>query len=93
MVTTSFYNVVEVNDRRATKGEGLRVLSSLLSIPQEAVMAVGDGLNDFSMIEWAGLGVAMENAEPAVKAQADAVTSLCDDDGLAKAINHWIFLE
>jgi len=91
MVTTSHRSVIEVNDRRATKGEGLRVLSVLLHIPQAAVMAAGDGLNDLSMIEWAGLGVAMENAEPAVKKQADVITAPCDEDGLAKAIDRWIF--
>ncbi len=90
-VTTSFETVIEVTDREATKGGGLRALAAHLQVPQTEVMAVGDGHNDLSMLEWAGLGVAMGNAAALVRSRADVITGNCDDDGLAQAIDRWIF--
>lgn len=49
-------------------------------------MAFGDGLNDLSMIEAAGTGVAMANAAPAVLAAANHVSSSNDEDGVAQAL-------
>ena len=49
-------------------------------------MACGDGDNDLCLIKEAGLGVAMANAEPAVKAAADYITTSNDEEGVAKAI-------
>jgi len=53
-------------------------------------MAVGDSLNDIAMIEGAGLGVAMGNAQETVKKAADWVTSTNNEDGVAKAIVQWV---
>ncbi|WP_172413612.1 HAD hydrolase family protein, partial [Ligilactobacillus salivarius] len=50
------------------------------------VMAIGDEENDISMIEFAGIGVAMENAVPAVKEAANEITVDNDHDGVAKVI-------
>ena len=50
-------------------------------------MAFGDGLNDLSMIEAAGIGVAMSNAHPDVLAAADVVAASNDEDGVAKVIS------
>lgn len=49
-------------------------------------MAIGDEENDLSMIRFAGVGIAMGNAVPAVKKVAQRVTSDCDHDGVAEAI-------
>ena len=49
-------------------------------------MAIGDNFNDLDMIEYAGLGIAMENAPDEVKAQADFVTTSNAEDGVATAI-------
>ena len=49
-------------------------------------MALGNAQNDNSMIKFAGIGVAMGNAVPAVKEAAQRVTSDCDHDGVAEAI-------
>ena len=65
-------------------------LSRLLErtrIKQEEVIAIGDGFNDVSMIRFAGLGVAMANAQPPVKANADRITQYTnDEDGVARFI-------
>ena len=56
--------------------------------PEEA-MAFGDGENDMEMLQLAGIGVAMGNAEEQVKAIADYVTADIDEDGIAKALAHF----
>ena len=61
-----------------------------LGIGREAVMAVGDSVNDLDMIEYAGWGVAMGNASPQVKAAAKAVTAANDADGVAAAIEQYV---
>jgi hydroxymethylpyrimidine pyrophosphatase-like HAD family hydrolase len=53
------------------------------------VMAVGDSLNDLAMIEEAGLGIAMGNAQEIVKQAASWVTSSNNEDGVAVAIRKW----
>ena len=66
------------------KGEALKRLCAALGIAPEDTLAFGDGTNDLTMIRAAGCGVAMGNADFAVKAAADTV---CDDnehDGLAE---------
>ena len=52
-----------------------------------AVRAFGDSYNDIPMLEWAGLGVAMENARPEVKAAADRVAPRNDEDGVAQVLD------
>lgn len=52
------------------KGTALKNLCQELSIDASEVMAFGDNMNDLSMIEFAGIGIAVENAKPAVKAAA-----------------------
>ena len=54
----------------------------LALIKQEEVIAFGDGYNDLSMIEYAGLGVAMANAVDGVKERANYVTLSNDEDGI-----------
>ena len=53
----------------------------------EQVMAVGDSMNDIAMIREAGFGVAMGNAQEAVKEAADWVTGINTDHGVAQAID------
>lgn len=69
------------------KAESLARLAESLGYTMENVIACGDGMNDKSMIDKAGVGVAMANAEEAVKAVADVVTVSNDEDGVA------VFLE
>ena len=55
-------------------------------------MACGDGYNDLSMIKYAGLGVAMSNAQAVVKEAADYITLSNDEDGVAAAVKKFIKL-
>ncbi|WEV43573.1 Cof-type HAD-IIB family hydrolase [Lactobacillus sp. ESL0684] len=68
------------------KGTGLATLCEYLNITSENVMAIGDERNDISMINYAGIGVAMGNAVEEVKREADMVTTDCEHNGVAKAI-------
>jgi len=85
-VSTSLENNVEINWNMAQKGLALKQLADCLGIPMAQTMAFGDGLNDFSMIRDAGIGVAMANADDAIKALADRVTRTNDEDGVAAMI-------
>ena len=72
-VVRSETEYVEVLPPGVSKGEALAWLCKRLGLPLEKVVAVGDQLNDLSMIELAGLGVAMAHAPEGVKAKADKV--------------------
>ena len=85
-VTSSARHNIELNDPPANKGDALRALAAALDIPMERTMAVGDGLNDMTMLRAAGIRVAMGNAQPELKAIATYVTDDCDHDGAAKAV-------
>ena len=58
-------------------------------VSKEDTYGFGDGTNDIEMIKFAGVGVAMGNAEEPVKAVADFVTADIDDDGIEKALQHF----
>ena len=90
-VTSSISNNIEINDKAATKGEALRFLCRHLGVDVRDTMAFGDGSNDMTMIQAAGIGVAMANADPALRAAADFVTDTNDADGVAKAIARFCF--
>jgi len=66
-----------------SKASGLAGVCERLGISAADVLAVGDGLNDIEMLEWAGRGVAMGHAPDRLKAVADAVTGTVAQDGLA----------
>ena len=67
----------------------LRFLAGYYGVPQDETIAVGDAGNDISMIEWAGLGIAMANGSPAVRARADAIASSVEEDGLADVLERY----
>ncbi|MBQ0032275.1 MAG: HAD family phosphatase [bacterium] len=90
-VTASTWNNIELNVKSAHKGNALKRFAEHLGYTLENCMAFGDGMNDFTMVEQAGLGIAMENAEPEVKRVAKYVTLSNDEDGVAKGIDKWIF--
>lgn len=74
--TCSDEHNLEVMDAAASKGRGLAWLCDHLGLTPSQCAAFGDSDNDLSMIEAAGLGVAMANAKEAIKARAQAVTQL-----------------
>lgn len=77
---------LEILDKRVNKGTGVKSLADVLGIKPEEIMAIGDQENDIAMIEYAGVGVAMDNAIPSVKEVANFVTKSNLEDGVAFAI-------
>ena len=74
---------LEVVPKGVAKDKSLEALLDKIGIKREELIACGDGMNDLPMIEYAGLGVAMENAYPKVKESADVIAPSNDDDGVA----------
>ncbi len=81
---------VEVHSLEASKGHGLKYLAEHFGVDRAETVAVGDSGNDNSMIEWAGLGVAMGNALPEVFEAADVVAPAVTEDGLAYVIEKYL---
>jgi Cof subfamily protein (haloacid dehalogenase superfamily) len=76
-----------------SKGVALKTLAERLGIPREQVVAIGDHENDLPMIVWAGLGLAMGNAIPAVREAADAIIPTVEGGGVAWAIERYLLSE
>ncbi|MBR0149822.1 MAG: HAD family phosphatase [Synergistaceae bacterium] len=93
LFTSSVPNNIEINDTRANKGGALEFVAGLLGIPIESTLAFGDGLNDISMIERAGIGAAMSNACPEILAAADYVAPDNNNDGVAEGIKRFCFVQ
>lgn len=77
---------LEVVPCSVDKANTLGILLEKIGVSTEEVVAIGDGVCDFSMIQMAGLGIAMGNAQDSVKACADVVTASNDEDGVALAV-------
>jgi len=82
-----FYNLVAPG---VSKGRALRELAAYLEIPLARTLAIGDANNDISLLETAGLAVAMGNAADPVKRAADHVTADVDHDGVAAAVEKFV---
>ncbi|WP_430598510.1 Cof-type HAD-IIB family hydrolase [Enterococcus sp. AZ177] len=83
-------NLLEFMPKGITKAYGISLLARDLGIKQEEIMTIGDEENDVPMIEYAGLGVAMENAVAKVKDLADVITDTNDNDGVAQAVEKFV---
>ncbi|MBP3203428.1 MAG: Cof-type HAD-IIB family hydrolase [Bacteroidales bacterium] len=79
----------DVDRADSSKASGMARVAELLGIPMSEVMAVGDGGNDLSMLQAAGVSVAMGNAVPEVQAAATFVSADAADDGIAVALRHF----
>lgn len=80
---------MELVPKGIDKAKSLTRLLSLLNLTPKDMMAFGDGYNDLSMLRLAGMGVAMANAAPEVRAEADFVTLSNEEDGVAHALKLW----
>ncbi|UEX89901.1 Cof-type HAD-IIB family hydrolase [Staphylococcus ratti] len=89
-VSSSAKGNIEITHVDAQKGLAVRTIADQLGIDMKEVMAVGDNLNDQSMLEVVGYPVAMANALPELKANASFVTTSNEESGVAKAIYHVI---
>ena len=77
---------INIINTSASKGNAINGLCKFLKININDVIAIGDGVNDISMIKTAGCGVAMENGAPELKAVADEITTTNLENGVAKIL-------
>ncbi|OBU11620.1 sugar-phosphatase [Morganella psychrotolerans] len=81
---------VEISAKNATKGNAVALITEKLGLTPDKVMCIGDQNNDISMLEYAGVGVAMGNAADHIKQKAGFVATTNDDDGVAVAIQKFV---
>ena len=81
---------VMVFHKDATKGNGMKFIQETLEITPEETIAVGDGGTDISMYDYAGVKVAMGNAEAILKENATFIAPPVEEDGLVKVIEQYI---
>ena len=81
---------LEFLNLESNKGVGIKAIAEHLGITSSEVICMGDAENDHHMIEYAGLGVAMQNAMEQTKAIANHITLSNDDDGVATVIEEFI---
>lgn len=89
-VFRSHARFIEVVPLGVDKGRGLAWLADYLGVEQDETLAVGDQENDVPMLAWAGVGVAMGNAVPAVQAVADWVAPPLREDGAVRALERFV---
>ncbi len=90
-VSFSSNRYLEFNRKGVNKGEGLKRLASILGVPIEETMAIGDNFNDLPMIKAAGLGVGVANSAEGIKADCGYITKAdCDHSAVAEAINKFV---
>ena len=85
--------LIEYNNAGTTKGSGMLHYLAAQGLKAQDAVAIGDGDNDLPMLQQAGLGVAMGNADPRLQQAADYVTGTIGQDGLATALEMLFFKE
>ncbi len=83
-------SIVDVINRRCSKGHALEAWAGRRGFRREEVMAIGDNFNDREMLEFAGVPVVMGNAVAELKSNGWAVTAACDEAGVAEAVERWV---
>lgn len=89
VLTGWHYGGKDIIAKGGGKMAGIKRYLDMTGITPEEIIAFGDAENDLEMIRFAGIGVAMGNAEASVKAVADYITADIDDDGIEKALKHY----
>ncbi|MFR1710273.1 MAG: Cof-type HAD-IIB family hydrolase [Clostridium sp.] len=92
-VVSSMNGSFEIMKKGTSKGEAVKKICEYYGIDKNEVICIGDNENDLSMIKFAGLGVAMGNAEEFVKKQADYITLSNEEDGVAHVIEKFVLKE
>lgn len=90
-VTRSSIYLVEVGCANHSKGTSLKFLAEKYNVPLENTIAVGDQINDISMIQTAGLGVAVKNADESLKACAKILDYTNEEDAVANLILQYAY--
>ncbi len=89
-VARSQHYYLDVTHPEANKGAVVRAFSRILAVPTAEIAVIGDGANDVAMFVESALSIAMGNAAPEVQSKADLVTDSNENDGFAKAIEHYL---
>ena len=89
-VATSKPYFLEVTHQGIDKAESLKQLAAMLNIKQEEIIAVGNAGNDLSMVEYAGLGVWVDNVTPELRDKADVIVASNNNDGVAEVVERYI---
>ena len=84
---------VEIPAKGCNKATAIKIVCDHFGVGNEQSIAIGDSINDEDMIKFAGIGVAMGNADDYIKSIADHLTSTCSDGGVADAIHALVFNE
>ena len=84
-ITVEYY-YTEITTKNVDKWETIEYLINKMGIKKEEVIAIGDNMNDKKMIENAGLGIAMGQSHPGIKAIANQITTSNIEDGVAQAL-------
>lgn len=92
-VTRSGGDNIEITAPGVHKGWALGELARMYGARREETAAIGDGPNDVEMLEFAGMGIAMGNAPPEVRARADRVAPPVWEDGAARALRQYVLGE
>lgn len=91
-VTSSVPRYIEVSHGDVCKRNAIQWLAEYLNVNQEEIAAFGDGENDIEMLQYAGIGVAMENGVDSLKCIADKIAPSVENDGVARIIEEF-FIE
>jgi len=81
---------LEIMECNVLKSNAIKSLEKTLKVKRNEIIAIGDNFNDMDMIIYAGMGIAMGNSPDEVKAVADAITGINDEDGLQQAIEKYL---
>ena len=81
---------IEIMPQNVDKASSLDRMLQTVGLTRENAICCGDGFNDISMIKYAGVGVAMGNAQEKVKEAADYITGSNDKDGLVEVMEKFI---
>jgi len=91
-LTTSLPYLLEVGNPAVSKGTGIAFVAERLGLSLERVVSFGDGENDIELIDEAGFGIAVEDANPLLLDHADWVCPSADDEGVATVIDAYLDL-
>lgn len=92
-LSSSYPSFIEITKKDMSKAVPIKKIAADFKIKQEEIMAFGDGLNDLKMIEWAGTGVAMQNAHSELQEHADDTAPDHNELGIARYLKQHFKLD
>ena len=89
-LTTSLPYLLELGNPAVSKGTGLAFVAERLALDAAHIVSFGDGENDIQMLEWAGFGIAVEDANPLLRELADWTCPSAEHEGVATVIGAYL---